>query len=154
VTRILGGHADNSVPETCDILFDRRMIPGEDEAGVQKEFEQMIAEAKQVHGVDAQILEFRPTTGGATETAADLPIVQAARAAAARHGVADTNPHGLSGACDLVHFRSIGAQGVVIGPGSVAMAHKPDEYVPEDEFLTSSLIYRDTALGIFPQRGA
>jgi acetylornithine deacetylase/succinyl-diaminopimelate desuccinylase len=34
----------------------------------------------------------------------------------------------------------------VIGPGSLALAHKPDEYVPIDEFVTASMIYRDVAL--------
>ncbi|MGI4856413.1 MAG: hypothetical protein ACRYHA_05720, partial [Janthinobacterium lividum] len=53
---------------------------------------------------------------------------------------------GFQGGCDLVHFRSVGATGVVIGPGTLAVAHKPDEFVPIDEFLASSLIYRDVAL--------
>jgi acetylornithine deacetylase/succinyl-diaminopimelate desuccinylase len=34
----------------------------------------------------------------------------------------------------------------VIGPGTLAVAHKPDEFVPIEEFLLSSLIYRDIAL--------
>jgi acetylornithine deacetylase/succinyl-diaminopimelate desuccinylase len=54
-------------------------------------------------------------------------------------------PFGFQGACDLVHFRGIGAQGTVIGPGDLAMAHKPDEFVPVDEFIAASLIYRDIA---------
>jgi acetylornithine deacetylase/succinyl-diaminopimelate desuccinylase len=44
-----------------------------------------------------------------------------------------------------VHFRTVGAQGTVIGPGSLALAHKPNEFVPVDEFVTASLIYRDVA---------
>ncbi len=34
----------------------------------------------------------------------------------------------------------------MIGPGSLALAHKPDEFVPVDEFVASSLIYRDVAM--------
>jgi acetylornithine deacetylase/succinyl-diaminopimelate desuccinylase-like protein len=34
----------------------------------------------------------------------------------------------------------------VIGPGSLAVAHKPDEFVPVDEFIAASLIYQDVAL--------
>jgi acetylornithine deacetylase/succinyl-diaminopimelate desuccinylase len=41
---------------------------------------------------------------------------------------------------------TIGAQGVVVGPGSLGVAHKPDEFVPVDEFVASSQIYRDIAL--------
>jgi acetylornithine deacetylase/succinyl-diaminopimelate desuccinylase-like protein len=90
-------------------------------------------------------VEYRPTTGGATETDPEQPIVEAARVAAHRHDSADSPLQGLQGACDLVHFRSIRAQGVVLGPGSLEVAHKPDEFVREDELVRSSLIYYDTA---------
>jgi succinyl-diaminopimelate desuccinylase len=61
------------------------------------------------------------------------------------HGKGDAGPFGFQGGCDLVHFRSLGAKGTVIGPGSLTVAHKPDEFVPVDEFIASSLIYRDVA---------
>ena len=148
VTRIAGGIADNIVPDRCELLLDRRMIPGEDEAGATAEIEALLARAAAEHGVQAEILELRPTTGGAAETAPDRPVVQAAIAAARLHGVADLVPRGFQGACDLVHFRTLGAEGVVLGPGSLAVAHKPDECVPKDELLAASLIYRDLALAL------
>ncbi|MCC6889221.1 MAG: M20 family metallopeptidase [Hyphomicrobiales bacterium] len=154
VTRMAGGHADNVVPESCDLLLDRRMIPGESEHRVQARFEALLREAKSRHGVEAEIVDYRPTTGGATETDASEPVVRCALAAAQRHGVQDLAVHGLQGACDLVHFRSIGAQGIVLGPGTLDVAHKPDEYVPEDELIASSLIYRDTVLALMRREGA
>jgi acetylornithine deacetylase/succinyl-diaminopimelate desuccinylase-like protein len=80
--------------------------------------------------------------------------VLSAAKSAHRHGVHDDALHGLQGACDLVHFRSIGAQGIVLGPGALDVAHKPDEFVPEDELVTSSLIYRDTVLELLQRSGA
>lgn len=154
VTRIHGGHADNVVPEACDLLLDRRMIPGESDDDVRAQFEQLLAAAKTLHGIDAEIVEYRPTTGGATETSTDHPVVVAAARAARRHGVHDHALHGLQGACDLVHFRSIGAQGLVLGPGALDVAHKPDEFVPEDELVASSLIYRDVVLDLLQKTGA
>ena len=148
VTRIHGGHADNVVPESCELLLDRRMIPGESDDDVRAGFENLLATAKAEYGVDAEIVEYRPTTGGATETKADQPIVISALKAARCQGVLDNSVHGLQGACDLVHFRSVGAQGVVLGPGALEVAHKPDEFVPEDELIVSSLIYRDTVLDL------
>src|SRR5262249_29580320 len=145
VTRCRGGHADNVVPEQCELLLDRRMIPGETEAQVRAQLAELLKEAKALHGVEAEIVEYRPTTGGATETNPDHPLVATALAAAQRHGLQDSSLHGLQGACDLVHFRAIGAQGVVLGPGSLDVAHKPDEFVREDELVRSSLIYYDTA---------
>jgi succinyl-diaminopimelate desuccinylase len=34
------------------------------------------------------------------------------------------------------------------------VAHKPDEFVPEDELVASSLIYRDTVLDLLQRTGA
>ena len=36
----------------------------------------------------------------------------------------------------------------MIGPGSIDVAHKPDEFVPRDELIRSRLIYRDVAIRI------
>lgn len=154
VTRVLGGLADNVVPDSCEFLLDRRMIPGEDEDAVKREMQDLLDLARQRFGVRADIVEFKPTTGGATETDPEQPIVHAVQEACARHHGDATPLRGFQGGCDLVHFRSIGAQGVVLGPGSLSVAHKPDEFVPIDEFITASLIYRDTALRMLHDEGA
>jgi acetylornithine deacetylase/succinyl-diaminopimelate desuccinylase len=145
VTRINGGHADNIVPAQCDLLLDRRMVPGEDEEAVKREIGTLLVSAQARFGVRAEIVGYHATTGGPTETAFEEPIVQASLAACRMHGSGDAGPFGFQGGCDLVHFRSLGAKGTVIGPGSLSVAHKPDEFVPIDEFVASSLIYRDVA---------
>jgi acetylornithine deacetylase/succinyl-diaminopimelate desuccinylase family protein len=146
ITRALSGVADNVLPDRCDLLLDRRMVPGEDEGEVIAEISRLLERAAIEAGVRAEIIEYKPTTGGATETAASHPIAVASLAACKRHGAKVTEPQGFQGGCDLVHFRTIGAQGTVIGPGSLALAHKPNEFVPIDEFVTASLIYRDVAM--------
>src|SRR5262249_42377501 len=133
VTRISAGLADNIVPDGCEILLDRRLIPGESEADAVAEIERLLARLREERGVEAEIVGLKPTTGGATEPAADAKLVRAAVAAAATARVPDPRPQGFPAACDLVHFRSVGAEGVVVGPGSLAVAHKPDEFVPIDE---------------------
>jgi acetylornithine deacetylase/succinyl-diaminopimelate desuccinylase family protein len=145
VTRINGGHSDNVLPGACELLLDRRMVPGEDEAAVKREIGDLLALARERFGLRAEITGYKATTGGATETALEAPIVQASLAACRAHGVARPGPFGFQGGCDLVHFRTLGAQGTVIGPGDLGVAHKPDEFVPVDEFVTASLIYRDVA---------
>jgi acetylornithine deacetylase/succinyl-diaminopimelate desuccinylase len=148
VTRVWGGHADNVLPGFCDLLLDRRMVPGEDEEAIKSEIEALLRSAHARFGLRAEIIEYRATTGGATQTAADERIVRASLAAGHAHGVANAGPFGFQGACDLVHFAAIGATGVIIGPGALLVAHKPDEFVPADELVTASLIYRDVALAM------
>ena len=148
VTRLSGGIADNVVPDRCELLLDRRMVPGEDEEQAKREIETLLETAEREFGVRAEIIEYVPTTGGATETDTGEPIVQQSLAASARHEGGHPGPVGFQGGCDLVHFRSIGATGTVIGPGSIDVAHKPDEFVPREEFIRSALIYRDIAEGM------
>jgi acetylornithine deacetylase/succinyl-diaminopimelate desuccinylase family protein len=153
VTRVSGGHADNVLPGSCDLLLDRRMIPGEDESATKEEIEALLEFAHQRFGVRANVIEYRATTGGATETAVEEPIVRASLAASRAYGTGDPGPFGFQGACDLVHFASIGAKGVVVGPGALAVAHKPDEFVPVDELVAASLIYRDVVLAMLRPDG-
>lgn len=152
VTRCNGGIADNVIPDHCDLMLDRRMIPGEGEEQVMQEVGELIARAKEKFGFSAECIRYQATTGGASETPADADIVQASVAASRRLGATASQPSGFSGGCDLVHFRAVGALGVVLGPGSLAVAHKPDEFVPAEEFVAASLIYRDIALSMLPVR--
>lgn len=146
VTRIAGGVADNVVPDSCVMMLDRRLIPGETEAGAVAEIEAMLRAAAVEEGVTAAIASFQATTGGAAETPADHPLAAAALAACAANGTIEPQFGGFGGGCDLVHFRGIGAAGVVVGPGDLAVAHKPDEFVPIAELVAAAAIYRDIAL--------
>lgn len=148
VTRISGGHADNVLPDSCELLLDRRMVPGEDEERVKQELRDLLTLAHDKFGVRSEIITFKPTTGGATQTDSADPIVLAGLDACRAQGNAEPGPFGFQGGCDLVHFRSLGTKGIVIGPGSLADAHKPDEFVPIDEFIAASVIYRDVALAM------
>ncbi len=141
-TRIEGGFADNVIPDRCDIVLDRRLLPGEDIDTAMAELQALLESAD----VIAELVQVRAAAGG-TETPLNSPIVQAALAAAARHGASPT-AGGLTGGCDLVHFRAAGSPGIVLGPGSLDLAHKPDEYVPREALTQASLIYRDTALAL------
>ncbi|AMG56253.1 M20 family metallopeptidase [Pantoea vagans] len=154
VTRIHGGHADNVVPDSCELLIDRRMVPGESEEAVKAELQQLLDHANASAGVEAEIVAWQATTGGATETSSNEAIVQHSLVACRRHGQPEAGPFGFQGGCDLVHFRALGAKGVVIGPGSLAVAHKPDEFVPVEEFIAAASIYLDVALAMLPQESA
>jgi acetylornithine deacetylase/succinyl-diaminopimelate desuccinylase len=141
VTRASAGLADNIVPHACDLLLDRRLLPGEMEDAAVAEIEALFGAA----GIEAEIVARKPTTGGPTETPADHPLVRAALA------LTGGEPRGFPGACDLVHMAAAGAAGVIIGPGSLAVAHQPDEYVPLDELHAAAKIYRDLALAMMPK---
>lgn len=154
VTRASSDQSDPVMPGYCDLLLDRGMIPGESEVEVRREIEDLLAIGHEAFDIEAQILDWRPTTGGPSETDSGNPIVTAACAACGRHGGNGDEVRGYMGVCDLVHFRSVGADGVVIGPGSLEAARGPDEFVPVEELEAAVGIYRDLALAMLNDRGA
>jgi succinyl-diaminopimelate desuccinylase len=109
----------------------------------------LLTRAKRDHGVEAEIAAIR-TNAGSTETAVDERLVREAVAISRAHGVTFPQPGGLTGGCDLVHFHDAGAMGIVLGPGSLDVAHQPDESVPKDDLACAALIYRDIALAMMP----
>lgn len=144
VTRIAGGIGDNIVPDNCEMVLDRRLLPGETLDDALSNLHALLARAKRDYGVEAELAAIR-TMAGPTETAVADPLVVEAVAISRRHGVTFPQPGGLTGGCDLVHFRDAGAVGIVLGPGSLDVAHQPDEYVPKDELVRAALIYCDIA---------
>jgi succinyl-diaminopimelate desuccinylase len=144
VARIAGGIADNVVPDTCEIVLDRRLLPGETLDAALDDLHALLTRAKRDYGVEAELAAIR-TMAGPTETAVADPLVREAVAISRRHGVTFPQPGGLTGGCDLVHFHDAGAVGIVLGPGSLDVAHQPDEYVPKDDLVRAALIYCDIA---------
>jgi succinyl-diaminopimelate desuccinylase len=142
VTRIAGGIADNIVPDACEIVVDRRLLPGEDADGALDELQRLLAAARRDHDIAAEVVRVR-SAAGAAETAASTAIVQHSLAVTAQ-----AKPAGFTGGCDLVHFRAIGSEGVILGPGSLDQAHKPDEYVAKDQLIQAAGLYRDIALAM------
>jgi succinyl-diaminopimelate desuccinylase len=147
VTRIAGGIADNVVPDNCELVLDRRLLPGETLDAALDDLRALLTLAKRDHGVEAEIATIR-TKAGPTETAVDDPLVRNAVAISRAYGVTFPQPGGLTGGCDLVHFHDVGAVGIVLGPGSLDAAHQPDEYVPKDDLARAALIYRDIAVAM------
>ena len=147
VTRIAGGIADNVVPDDCEMVLDRRLLPGETLDAALDDLHALLRRAKRDHGVEAEIATIR-ANAGPTETAVDDLLVRNAVAISRARGVTFPQPGGLTGGCDLVHFHDVGAVGIVLGPGSLDVAHQPDEYVPKDDLARAALIYRDVAVAM------
>jgi acetylornithine deacetylase/succinyl-diaminopimelate desuccinylase-like protein len=146
VTIMSAGIAENVIPGRSELTLDRRMIPGELEAEVVAEIEAVL-DAVRSEGVDVRIDRMLATTGGASALEERHPLVELAVASAS----AATGKHaavvGLSGACDMTHFRARGIPCVVLGPGDGAQAHQPDEHIDLRELDQGALAYCLVALG-------
>ncbi len=120
VGTISGGAQPNIVPDRCTISIDRRMLPGETDAGVEREIQKLLR-SKQL---SATITDKKLAPALPLETNHTLPLVQQFL-----HSVGQTKPAGVDFFCDAAVLSAGGIPSVVFGPGDIAQAHTADEWI-------------------------
>lgn len=120
VGAIRGGLQPNIVPDACEILVDRRTLPGENDSRVQRE----IIQATRRAGLKVELLNYKNGACPALETNPDLPLVRQFMKVARQK-----NAVGVDFFCDAAILASGGIPSVVFGPGDIAQAHTEDEWI-------------------------
>jgi acetylornithine deacetylase/succinyl-diaminopimelate desuccinylase-like protein len=128
VGKISGGKQPNIVPDYCEILVDRRTLPGETEAGVRRE----ISARLKAKRLSAQISSDKSVPCVALETDFKLPLVRQFF-----KSVNQFKAVGVQYFCDAAVLSSSGIPGVVFGPGDIAQAHTADEWISLSELERS-----------------
>lgn len=130
VTMIKGGVQENVLPDRCELVIDRRMVPGERESELIEQFESLCQVAQSAFpGSRVYVDRYLVTTGPAAETSPESELVKTAFAAAEAVTGERQTPFGLTCNTDMNHFVRKGIPTVVIGPGTITIAHKPNEFV-------------------------
>lgn len=142
VGRVCGGTQPNIVAERCEILIDRRYIPGE--PAPIGEVRALVAEiCDPVDGLSFQIEETPESSvvpHSPLDTRADSPVVSTASAVCGGLGL-DATPIGVTYWTDGGHLAASGVDTVVLGPGDIAHAHGPSEHVRIGELEDAVSIY-------------
>jgi len=120
VGTISGGTQPNIVPDSCKITVDRRTLPGETDAGVQRE----IAAFLRARKLPAKISSQKLTPALPLETDHHQPLVRQFMRC-----VGQTKPRGVDFFCDAAVLSAGGIPSVVFGPGDLAQAHTADEWI-------------------------
>ena len=129
---IRGGTALNITARDCRFNIEIRVVPGESVAGWEDDFEAEVArieaEMQAVHPDARIVLEkyfalppLEPEAGGAAE-------------ALARRLTGDNGTHAVSFGTEGGQFQRHGLSTVICGPGDIAQAHQPDEYLSLAQF--------------------
>lgn len=137
---IQGGTAPSIYPASCDLVLERRTLPGEDPAGVVAAIQAVLDRLRaEVPGFDATLTPglARP----ATEVPVDAPIVQALLAALAETGQPQVVA-GMTAWVDAALLNEAGIPAVCFGPGSIEDAHSADESVPIAEIHAAHAVLR------------
>jgi acetylornithine deacetylase len=132
VNVIRGGSAVNIIPDTCEILCDRRLVPGESAEQVRAERDAALAGLAVEH--DSEYLA-PPLPPG--NSAALHAWVQPAFAAVGLDGAATGAPY----ATNASHYAAAGAPVLVLGPGDIAQAHTRDEWLHRAELARAVSLY-------------
>ena len=130
---IHGGTALNIVPKDCTFDFEFRYLPEIGPAGYFAEFERYLQDTlePEMHAID-------PASGFAIEELSSIPglnmdpgeeVVTFAKSLAGRN---DHGKVGFGTEAGLFQKRA-GIPTVVCGPGDIAQAHKPNEFVSLDQ---------------------
>ncbi len=133
VGRIEGGTALNIVPRTCAFEWEVRPLPGVHASDIVADLERFAAEQvlPAMHAVD-------PDTGIETAIVNDIPaflvasdaeVVSLARSLSGRN-----ETRAVSYMTEAPRFQEGGLEAVVVcGPGDIAQAHAPDEFIAISE---------------------
>ncbi|MFY8145607.1 MAG: acetylornithine deacetylase [Rhodobacter sp.] len=132
VGMVEGGTAHNITAADCRFSIEFRVVPGED-------IEDRVAEfARQVARAVGTMQAIRPETGITLERFFSVPPLRpeakGAAEALVRRLTGDNGIHVVSYGTEAGQFQAEGYSAVVCGPGDIAQAHQPDEYLELSQF--------------------
>ena len=137
---IHGGSTANAVPDSCVAMQDRRMIPGEDPAEVQRELKAVIAS---VDAGQARLSVGDFLVSNWFSSTVESPLAGAFLDCVRQEQQTDPGPTGYLPGSDAKHLTGV-ARGemIIFGPGSYEVAHAFDEYVDIAELEATARILR------------
>lgn len=126
--RIEGGTALNIVAQDCELTWEFRAVPGEDEQAILERLERFVAEE-----VLPELREFAPESSVETERLARvlplMPEPEGEMEALMRRLTGSNASHAVSFGTEGGLLQEAGMSTVVCGPGSIDQAHQPNEFV-------------------------
>jgi succinyl-diaminopimelate desuccinylase len=152
VGRLCGGTEPNIVAERCEMVGDRRTLPGDSvaEGALASECDP-VADVRRIvaaicDGVDGLSYEVYETERTSTVphvalgTSPDGRLAKAAIAACRDIGL-PADPVGVTYWTDGAHLAANGVETVILGPGHIADAHGPNDHVAVDDLVKAGEVY-------------
>jgi acetylornithine deacetylase len=132
VGTIAGGAAVNIIARDCVFDWDLRNLPEDDAAAMKARIDRFIAD-----DLLPRLRAVHPAAAVETETVVAVPPLLAVAdspAVALAHRLTGANATTtVSFASEAGLYQAAGIPAVVCGPGSIAVAHQPDEYISRGE---------------------
>jgi acetylornithine deacetylase/succinyl-diaminopimelate desuccinylase-like protein len=139
---VAGGAAPNVVPDRCVADIDRRILPGETSPErVLEPFRQLAEDIRREHPEVDVSFEMREWTDAA-EASTTSAVAAACRGAVRAETGAEPPDHGFTGITDArFYLNQAGIPTVILGPGSLSVAHTANEWVAVADLVTAARVY-------------
>jgi acetylornithine deacetylase/succinyl-diaminopimelate desuccinylase family protein len=146
VTLIHGGTRQNTIPGFAEIMIDRRLVPGDTHAMADRELQVILDRlAKAIPDFKVESVE-KVVATIPSETNASERIVKVSCEAAGKILSKQVTPQAFNAGCDMSKLVTIAKiPTVILGPGHLAQAHSPNEYVDIGELEAAEKVYETAA---------
>ena len=140
VTMIEGGVKANIIPETCDIVVDRRTMPTENPTQVGKDLEELLTDLNHTTEIIMEV--------GPAEIPFDSQISQVVWKNTNKFNGNKPIKWGTPYGSDVRNFNDVNIPAVTFGPGDIAQAHTFDEFIDIKQMTTASKILINTIVDL------
>lgn len=132
--RIEGGDSANRICGRCELHVDQRLLPGTTLATSRAELARIVREAVSDPAIRVEI---EPLFEGIEPfaTPLDAPILELAER------ITGARPIAVPFGTEAPFFQSMGKPTIVLGPGDIATAHQPDEFVTRADLHRAIDVY-------------
>ena len=125
VGTVSGGSAANVIPDRCEIQLGIRLLPGMSPDAMSERVQDTVRAALGAEPFTVEPVSLSP----AMIVAADAPVHRAVCTVVGQPG-----SHSVMFASDAGWLQGAGFECVLFGPGSIEVAHRPNEFLPADQF--------------------
>jgi acetylornithine deacetylase len=136
-----GGTTLNVIPHECVFDFEFRHLPGDDPERLLRELEDYVRGK-----LEPEMRAVHPGAGFTIEALSEIPILDSGAesevVALAQELTGNAEIGKVSFGTEASQFYAAGIPTVVCGPGSIAQAHKPNEYVTLDQIAKCEAFLR------------
>jgi succinyl-diaminopimelate desuccinylase len=147
-TIVRAGEIASVVPSTCDVVVDRRLLPGESPLAARDAMDRYLASALDAPSWPVVTIDETEGVFEASEIPADSELVGRLATIVGHVRAAPAEIIGTPYASDVGDLISAGVEAVTFGPGDINNAHGVDERVSIDEVYLAACAVLELAVDL------
>ncbi|MFX0108887.1 MAG: M20 family metallopeptidase [Candidatus Hodarchaeota archaeon] len=142
IGKIVGGIKVNVVPDFCEALIDMRTVKGQTPESIQSEMRGRLLDAGLSDSVDIEYVHGKPAVITPSESEIVSVGLDAVELITGTRPVPTSATYGTD--CSVLQPK-VGIINIICGPGSIAQAHQPNEFIPITELIQAVDVYLEIA---------